>query len=77
LGKVVPIKENRNDHTKLLNIEIKVEFIEHTKKVTLIKIIFIEMVMDIHLLRLELEHTENHKLVTSFPQDTDKKELLV
>ena len=46
------------------------------KKVMLIKIIFIEMVMDIHLLRLEQEHIENLLLETNFHQDMDRKALL-
>ncbi len=58
---------------KLLNIEIKVEYFELMKNVMLIKIIFIEMVMVIHLLRLEQEYIENLPLETSFHQDTDRK----
>ena len=77
IGKVVPIKENRNDHTKVIKYKDQSRVYRTHEELILIKIIFIEMVMDIHLQKLEPEFTENLLLVINLVQDTDKKELLV
>ena len=50
---MIPIKDDRNDHTKLLNIQTKVECIVQLKNAMLIKTIYIAMEMDIHFAKVQ------------------------
>ena len=59
LGKVIPTNKTEMIILSLLNIQIKVRFIEHTKNHTSIKIIFIVMVMVMLLPKLKFEPLEN------------------
>ena len=77
LVKLFLSKKTETTIQKLLNTATKVEYTEQKKKVMLIKIIFIEMVMDIPLQKLGQELTENLKLETSSVCDPQHRFLLM
>ena len=67
LQKTIPIKENRNDHTKVIKYEDQsIVFSTSEETYILIRIILVEMEMVIILQKYVYEFIENRYMVTNF-----------
>ena len=77
IGKIVPIRENRNDHTKVIKYSDQSKVFRTKKKLILIKIMCIEMEMDIHLQKVKTRTYRVPVIGDKFSQDMDRKEQLV